>query len=491
MVEPLHMILIIIAFFACMLGIAHYGHLRTGKGAEEYYIGGRKIGGLVSALTYSATTYSAFMMVGLVGYAYAGGVAALGFELTYLIGTALLLVVFAPRFLLAGRRRGYLTPTQLLRDRYRSKLIGVVVTLMCLIFLIPYISIQARGAGLLISEPTGGEISYEAALLFILAATAFCAWWGGLRGVAWSDAAQALVMVFSSVVLLIFVITSLLGGWGNFLSGLQENPELLTTPGPKNFFNFSKFLGLTVPWFFFALSNPQVSQRLFISKSVGAARNMIRGFLVFGLIYTVICVLLGFAARIHLPGLERPDRAMPVLLTGVPSPLALVVTLGILAAAVTTANSIVLSLGSMVGRDVYRVLKTKAVEKTELVIGKAVIIVMTALAGLFAWKQPGMIVELAVASSAGLVVLVPSFIASFFWSRASAEASSLSIIIGGLIVGTFYAFNLYPLGQWPGVWGIISSTLVFVLVSALTKPPAGARRFISEIENELVKRNIA
>lgn len=58
------------------------------------------------------------MMVGLVGFTWAGGVGALGFELTYLMGTALLLVVFAPRFLLAGRRWGFVTPTELLSRRY-------------------------------------------------------------------------------------------------------------------------------------------------------------------------------------------------------------------------------------------------------------------------------------------------------------------------------------------------------------------------------------
>jgi SSS family solute:Na+ symporter len=485
------MILLISVFFGCMLAIAHYGHIKTGRGAEEYYIAGRRVGGLVSALTYSATTYSAFMMVGLVGFVYAGGVAALGFELTYLIGTALLLLIFAPRFLLAGRKWGYLTPTELLRDRYQSTLIGVIATLMCLIFLIPYISIQAQGAGYLMNTLTGGGIPYEAGLMFILVVIAFCAWWGGLRGVAWSDAAQAFVMMLTSVVLLFFVVYSFLGGWGNFFSTLEGSyPELLTTPGPGGFFNFSKFIGLTIPWFFFALSNPQVAQRLFISKSIGAAKNMIRGFLVFGFIYTVICVLLGLMTRMLYLDLAKPDLAMPTLLAEVPTVLALVVMLGILAAAVTTADSIILSLSSMVGRDIYRVSRRKTTEKGELILGRIVIVALAAIVAFFAWRPLGMIVELAVASSAGLLVLVPSFIGAFFWRRASAAGSISSIIVGGIVVGTLYFSKIYPLGQWPGVWGIIFSTAIFISVSLLTKPPPKADEFLSHLREELGKRGI-
>ena len=64
---------------------------RSGKQStmESYFLGDRKLGGFVSALSYSATTYSAFMLVGLAGLTYAGGVGALGFELIYLMGVSL------------------------------------------------------------------------------------------------------------------------------------------------------------------------------------------------------------------------------------------------------------------------------------------------------------------------------------------------------------------------------------------------------------------
>lgn len=84
---------------------------RSGKQTtmESYFLGDRKLGGFVSALSYSATTYSAFMLVGLAGLTYAGGVGALGFELIYLMGVSLV-AFFGPRFWFAGKKYGYVTP---------------------------------------------------------------------------------------------------------------------------------------------------------------------------------------------------------------------------------------------------------------------------------------------------------------------------------------------------------------------------------------------
>ena len=112
-----------------------------GKGLSEYFIANRKIGGFVSALTYSATTYSAFMMIGLAGFTYKGGVGALGFELTYLAGL-MLVIFFGPRFWLVGKKFGYVTPAELLGDRYQNKGVAFVAAVLCLIFLIPYSAVQ-------------------------------------------------------------------------------------------------------------------------------------------------------------------------------------------------------------------------------------------------------------------------------------------------------------------------------------------------------------
>ncbi|MEM4700266.1 MAG: sodium:solute symporter family protein [Candidatus Nezhaarchaeales archaeon] len=477
-------------YFISMALIAHYGRLRTGPGAEEFYIAGRKVTGLVGALTYAATTYSVFMMVGLVGLAYAYGVGALGFELTYLLATVVLLTAFAPRFWVAGKRWGFITPTQLLAHRYQSKWVGVVATAVCLVFLVPYMAIQGMGSAYLIEELSGGAVPYPAGLTLFVAIASLCALWGAFRGVAWTDAAQGVLMLSTSLCLLFFLVHAYLGGWEGLVGALEsEHPELLSVPGPGSFFSFPKFLELTLPWFFFALTNPQVSQRLFIPKSAPSLRGMVVGFFAFGLLYTLTTVTLGLVARAVGVAASPPDRAMPIILrTMVPPPLALAVALGILSAGVTTANSILLSLGSMVGRDVYAALSRRPSERVEMRVGYAVLAAEALLIWLFAMQRPGLITLLAVMASGGLLVQLPAIVGAFFWRRGTAAGAVASMVAGGVATGLLYYHGLSPAGLGPPIWGLALTTAVYVAVSLATERPAAADAFIEGVEEELRSR---
>ncbi|MEM1579137.1 MAG: sodium:solute symporter family protein, partial [Archaeoglobaceae archaeon] len=118
---------------------------------EDYYIGGRNVSGLISALTYAATTYSAFMMIGLVGLTFLHGVGALGFELFYFVGTLLLLSYYAPKIWKMGKEKGFVTPGDLMAARY-GEIIAKIMAILVAVALIPYTSIQLVGISLLISE---------------------------------------------------------------------------------------------------------------------------------------------------------------------------------------------------------------------------------------------------------------------------------------------------------------------------------------------------
>ncbi|MGP3668079.1 MAG: sodium:solute symporter family protein [Candidatus Bathyarchaeota archaeon] len=477
----------IIVYFGFLLAVAYYGRLKTGKGLEEFYLAGRKITGFIAALTYAATTYSVFMMVGLVGLTYAYGVGALGFELTYLFATVLLLTVFAPKFWVAGKIWGYMTPTQLLAERYESKLVGIVAAILCLIFLIPYMAIQGMGSAYLIEALSGGTVSYEVSLTFTILVIAVCALLGGFRGVAWTDTVQGLLMLSTSVYLFLYLLYTYLGGWGNFVSMLENQyPDMLTVPGPKNFFTIQNFVTLTTPWFFFALTNPQVSQRLFVSKSTSSLRSMIVGFFIFGFIYTVISILFGFMGVVLKVSASPPDKAMPLMLElFVPPILALIAMLGIVSAGVSTANSIMLSLASMVGRDIYGVLAKKPSEKVEMLVGYATILVEALIIWIFAIQRVGLISLLAVMASAGLLVQLPVIVGAFYWKGGSGIGACVSMISGGILTGVLYTLGISPLTLGPPVWGLIVTTLLFILVSLITKKPANAENFISLVKKEL------
>jgi SSS family solute:Na+ symporter len=483
-------------YIAAGLAIAVMARRGMGRGVSEFFLANRRVGGFIAAGTYSATTYSAFMMIGLAGLVYTGGVGALGFELTYLCGM-FMMVFFLPRFWLVGKKYGYVSPMELLSDRYQSKWVGATAAILALVFLVPYSAVQLMGVGYLMNGVSGGAIPVVVGILIAVVCAVVWSNIAGMRSVAWTDAFQALIMIVTSAAVL-GVVVSALGGFGSFFSKLESaSPGLLTVPTAKGAFSINMFIGLALPWLFFLISNPQVSQRLFIPKSVTAMKQMLGGFLVFGFIYTMISVLWGFSATLLVPGLENADKATPALLASstVPKALAIIVMIGITAAAISTIDSILLTLSSVWARDIHKGLINRRVsEKGELRVGQWVIPIMAIIAFLFAWWAAGktglnfMIAPLSSAASAGLLMAVPTIFGAFFWKRGTALGAMVSMITGAIIVLIFQVTGWKPLGWWPGVWGFVVCVPLFIGVSLATKPPKEkAEDFLSYLKGELKK----
>ncbi len=475
--NPLWIYSAIVIWFAFGLLISWQARKRLGKGVTEYFLANRRIGGVIGAFTLSATVYSAFMMIGLVGLVYSGGIAAFGFEVVFLVASVILLALFIPRFWIAGKKYGYVTPSELLGGRYENRAIAVIAAIIFIITLIPYTSVQLIGAGLLVEGLSGGGIPYWFGSLILPIIAFVYAWWAGMRSVAWTDTLQGVIMFIGSLALLAFV-------WINFFPEGMFSTIAASSPEKLKFtWGFNMWLGLSLPWIFFMLLIPQVSQRFFILKDVRSIRGMIIGFGIFGLIYTVLVTIFGLAAANIVPGLEKADSAMPALLSLVPPALALVVTLSIFAASVSTINSIVLSLSSIAGRDIYRALSPRISEDRELFWGKLLIPTMFLIAWGFAQLKLGMIGILSTMSSGGLMSILPALIGAFFWKRGTATAVISSSIPSVIVIGWFYVAGLKPLGLWPPVWGLIISTVIYVVVSLLTKPPEKAADFVDYTNN--------
>lgn len=481
-------------FVVVSLGLAYLarGGANTGSLAD-YFLWSRSMGGVIAALSYSATTYSAFMLVGLAGLTYAGGVGALGFELIYLSGIALV-AFFGPRFLLVGKRYGYVTPSEMLGHRYESRAVAVVAALASCVFLIPYSAVQLSGVGYLLEGATGGGISFTTGTLVAAALAISFALLAGIRSVAWTDALQMVVMLVTTTAAVGLVVYSL-GGFGEFFGRLaEERPGALSVPGRGGYFSFSVFLGLTLPWFFFSLSNPQVSQRLFMLGSLRNLRRMILGFLLFGFVYTLVAVIWGFAALLRFPELESGDLASPALIASdlIPPLVGVILIVGILAAAISTIDSILLTLSSMISRDVYGNVAgtTRGDERRQLLAGKLAIPVIAALALLFAGLELDLIAVLSVASSAGLVVTVPALFGAFFWRRGTAAGVLASVLAAGTLVVALELTGARPLGQASGVWGLAAAVALYAGVSLATSPPEPrASEFVGYVKSALRDRN--
>lgn len=454
--------LLLLAFYIIAATIIAIYARRGTVDQEDYFIGGRKIGGIVSALTYAVTTYSAFMMVGLVGFAYSTGIGAAGFELLYLVATLFLLSYYGPKIWKTGKEKGFITPSEIYAEKY-GPLVTRISVLVALVALVPYISSQIIGIVLILEKNV--QITFETGVIFITFLIAIWAVLGGLRGVAWTDAVQGLIMMVSAVLAVVWIY---LWGFDFGSTGIVESlqgTEILDFP--NSFWTPLQFFALALPWSFFSLTNPQVFQRMFIPKDAFSLRKMILLFAIFGLFYTVITTFMGLELRALteagiFPAIEYRDDVTPTALQYLPQWLSLLISLSIIAAAVTTSNSIILTLSSMASRDIAR--------KRSVFAGEATIIILTITAALFALQKPDYIVELSVLSSTILLCQLPLILGVFHSSdKKRKRITGIVTLLTGFSIAVASIFNL-TLPYLPvSIWVFIISFAVYILASRLER----------------------
>lgn len=447
---------------------------------REYYIAGGRLGAFLSAMTYAATTYSAFMIVGLVGFAYALGVGSLGFELAYFVATLALLTAFAPRVWRMARERGWVTPGDMLADLLGSRALAILAGLIYLVALIPYASAQLKGIGEAVAGLAGGSgdaYVYGVALgIMVMIVWSLVA---GIWSVAVTDALQGLWMIFAGTALLVWLLGKIEG-----TIGLGAAADMLVEEGLMSlggFWKFNVFLAFTIPWVFFAVTNPQVVQRLYMPRDERSLAGMIRWFGVFGLYYTVLVTLIGLLARAGsisgiLPAVEDKDQVTPTLLSLAHPLLSAMVFTSIVAAAVSTADSILLTLASSASRD----LSLRAGERSVLRGVISALLVAAAMVAV-AIKRPLYIVGLSVASSMMLLPLAPVTIAAWLDRRPVALASVVSVLAGEAILAYEVAelisagkslkalFVIAPWGLPVPAWQLIVSTAIVLLALLLKR----------------------
>lgn len=290
---------------------------------------------------------------------------------------------------------------------------------------------------------------------------AFWAFLGGLRGVAWTDAVQGVFMLLMAISALLWV-----NSYGfaekSFIEEVSRLDGLLVVP--NSIWTPLRFVSLTLPWFFFALTNPQVFQRLYIPRDRNALRRMVVLFGLFGLIYTVIVTLIGLELRTMaeiglFPQIKDRDAVTPTLLTMMHPALGTAIALSIFAAAITTANSIVLTLSSIISRDLFG--------SERVWVGRAV--ALTIAIAIFAYSRPGYIIELCVLSSTILLCQLPLILGVFLFNTGS-RIAGIGTLLAGFSVAVLLSFlKLTPLGIPASVWTFIVSFATFFTLSGLRR----------------------
>ncbi len=398
---------ILVAYIVLGTGLAYLYRKRAARSAAEYYVGGYRLGGGLAALTYAATTYSAFMIVGLVGLTYLTGVPSYGFELVYFVATLTLLVLLGPRAWKLSHEKSWLSPAEMLGDLYGSRLLAATISLLYLVALLPYIGAQVKGIAEAVAG-LGGGYGYEWGVLLGLIVILAWTLLAGLWSVALTDAMQGLLMLLASTLLLTWLLAVYWPHLGAAIKALGEKGLLAGSAWPV-----TVFIAYTVPWIFFAITNPQVVQRLYMPRDKKAYRNMVLWFAVFGLFYTTLVTLIGLIARGYtllglLPNLAVPNRdaVTPNLLSYTDPVLAALVFTSIIAAAVSTADSIILSVASSISRDLYAY-RRRVSDRELIIVGRITVAALALVAALIGYLRISFIVALSVLSSLVLLPLAP------------------------------------------------------------------------------------
>ena len=430
-------IIIILALYLCIsVAIGFYGRSNEDT-AEDYFVASRKINPWVLFCTLAATNFSAFFFLGFAGASYRAG---WGFYGIMAVGTSLvglsILLLGIPIYKL-GKEKGYITPPALIAGETNSIYLGWLYGAVLVIFTLPYLATQPMGAGILLETLSGGEIPYFTGAFLLTCVMITYLIMGGMKSSAMTDVFQGILMFTILAIFVIgFFIHEDIGGFSKAGQSLWDNkPEKFIREGNFTWqiiFSYTILWPITVPMF------PQLFSRFYIAEDDKAIRT------VAWLYPTVVPVLFLFPVIIGVYGnivefdqdltKAQTDNILPLVLTEyAPLWAGAIVCIGAIAAFMSTADSQILAISSIITRDGLPAI-TEIKEENEKQVGRILIIILAIIGLVLAYNPPDTIFHIVSQAFTGLAVLFPTTVAVLYWKRVKANSCIISIIAGEIIV---------------------------------------------------------
>ncbi|GAA4431699.1 sodium:solute symporter [Georgenia halophila] len=472
------------AFAVLLVYLGYLSNRRTTKTMEDFVLGNRKLNKLPAFFTVTATLFSAFSYFGITGQFYTNGIGAwIQVATTAAVGP---IIYFAgTRIWLVARRYGLVNVTEYLSDRYASRSVGLVAGVIVIVALVPYMGAQFRGSGLTLEAVTNGGIPYWAGAVFLAVVVTLYVMSGGFRSVVWTDVIQgALMYVLLAVAMLVLVFTQT-GGFRNLMDTVQEQQsELLSNPGGGGLFGLPYLISVLVIFAAAHFTMPQLQQRWMAARSHSTLKFIAISLPIgTGLIY-VCCFYIAMVGVATRPGFPTPEAIYPAMIVEVlPQWLLLIAILAIVAATGSTANSIVLTLSSIVAKEHVRPVLARrgaseqALDRTVTVTTRVMLPVLVGGGLLVAFFGPESIIGIIVSITWPAVFLIfPSLLAGLYWRRATAPGAVASMIVSeAAFLSLDQGWLPIPLAGWhPAMPSAILGVAVLVVVSLLTRPPEKA-----------------
>ncbi len=465
-----------VGYLLASLVIGLLSSRKTSGGTEGYVAGDRGLGFISLYFIMGASIFSAFAFLGGPGWAYSRGAASF-YILAYAAVGLTPWYFLAPKISRLGRARGYVTQAELFADRFQSKGLSAVLAIISILGFLPYLTLQIKGAGYVFSIVSEGRIPVWAGALLAYAVVLIYVFKSGVMGVAWTNTMQGVFMLILAWTLGLYLPAKLYGGVGPMFDQLaNQAPELLRAPGLAadgsrwSWGGYSSAVAISTLGFSMW---PHYFMRIYTAKNERTLKQMVVFYPTFG-IFLIPILFIGFCGVIRFPGVEPADTILPTILTSLDLPPVVIglFCAGALAASMSTGDALLHASGSVLVRDLYRVLIRPDIDdaqQTRLI--RILVVVIGALAYYFAVVSDLSLVLMLLLSYGFVAQIFPVFLATFFWRRASRPG-----VLAGLIAGCAVTaiWNLVPELQWrdihPGLWGLAAHMLTLVSVSLATKP---------------------
>ena len=437
--------IILIGYILLTVGVGLFATKKPENTPEDYFLANRGLKTLMVFFTLIATNFSAFFFLGFAGEGYRVGYVYYGMMAFGTSFASLSFYLIGNKAWHWGKKKGYLTPIEMVGDLSQSPLLKIIYLVVMIGFIIPFLAVQPIGAGLILERLTQGQIPYiwgaGIMTLFII----LYVWSGGMRSIARMDVKNGILMLIFMLSACVVIATDL-GGISKVNKMLSEEvPGLFQRAGRNNFFTWKNWISYMLLWLTCLPMLPQLFMRFLMSSSLDTFKRSTVLYACIPPLLFILPVTIGVMGHMDFPTLEgkESDRILPMMLVAhAPDWFGALVLTGALAAFMSTMDSIVLAVGTIFTRDIYlSYINRSANMSRQVFIGKLSVLVLAVLSFLIAWQRPASIFTIATMTFSGSAVLFPVTMAIFYLPRLSSGWYITSILIGEIIViGSFTGF---------------------------------------------------
>lgn len=513
---------VILATFGLYIWIALFNKARA---TSDFYVASRGVPPIFNGMAIGADWMSAASFIGMAGTIMLLGYDGLAYIMGWTGGYLLLTFLLAPQL----RKSGRYTVPEFIGDRFKSNTALVIAAICTIIISFTYSIGQLSGSGVVIGRLF--EIDARLGTMIGVVLIAFYAGFGGMKGITWTQVAQYVILIIAYLVPVIFMSLQITGNplpWMSYGEIVGKMGELDRELGVSEYFapftNGTKwqFLALMFTLMAGTAGLPHVIVRFYTVSTMKAARWSGAWALLFiGLLYFSAPAYAAFSRFIlmtkvagskitELPAwtktwvdtgkLQVADTsgdgilqwneliiANDIVVMATPEIANLgmfvigLVAAGAMAAALSTAGGLMISISSSFAHDIYyRILRPDASEKQRLLVARISILVATFLAGIIALNPPGAITQIvAWAFALATGTFFPALVLGVWWKRSNAQGviagllTGLTVTLAYIFAAKYGGFTILGIiDTGAGVFGAIAAFSANIIVSLLTKAPS-------------------